>query len=163
MSYAYFSGRGKRGRDLGRQQVRKLVAEKTKQMNNQMIIGRGVLTWMRYERISDRYGSVYLVEDGSGVEVEMFLPKGKGRLVVLVIDAHQSHHIGDFARGIGPETPVNGDRLVLGEGEAFSEVRGRITVVGVRPDDGRGNDWLDPHALYRCHNSLVELIWEPKL
>ncbi len=31
MSYAYFAGSGKRGRDLGRKQVRKLVAEKTKQ------------------------------------------------------------------------------------------------------------------------------------
>ena len=31
MSHTYFAGRGKRGRDLGRKQVRKLVAEQTKQ------------------------------------------------------------------------------------------------------------------------------------
>ncbi len=32
MSYAYFAGRGRRGRDLGRVHIRKLVAEKVAEM-----------------------------------------------------------------------------------------------------------------------------------
>src|SRR5437762_4941332 len=105
MSHAYFAGRGKRGRDLGRKQVRKLVAEKTKQMNNQILIGRGVLTWNRGERITDRYGSVWLMQDGTEAQAKMLFPNGRGRLVALILDARQSSHIGDIARGIGPVKP----------------------------------------------------------
>jgi len=32
-----------------------------------MLIGRGILTWDREERVSDRYGFVYLLEYGSSM------------------------------------------------------------------------------------------------
>ncbi|WP_030472510.1 hypothetical protein [Lentzea aerocolonigenes] len=31
------------------------------------------------------------------------------------------------------------------------------TAVGLAPDDDRDTDWLDPRALYRCHNQTVRL------
>jgi hypothetical protein len=30
-------------------------------------------------------------------------------------------------------------------------------AVGLAPDDRRHADWLDPRALYRCHNQTVRL------
>jgi len=131
-------------------------------MSDQILIGRGVLTWNKLERISDRYGTVWLHQDGTEeAPVELHIPKGRGTLVALVIDARESDHIGDLFRHIYPVTPKTGDRLELGTGEAFAEKKGRSPLsIGVKPDDGRKNDWLDPEKLYRCHNSLVELIWE---
>ena len=127
---------------------------------DQILIGIGVLTWNSFERRSDRYGSVFLLEDGTEAQAEMFFPKGKGRLVALVIEPRKSEHIGDIARGIYPVMPKVGDRLILGEGEAFSEITEGIKRIGVDPGDGRHSDWLDPRALYNCHESLVQLIWE---
>ena len=31
-----------------------------------------------------------------------------------------------------------------------------------RPDDGRDYDWLDPKALYRCHEQTVRLTFDPE-
>jgi len=129
-------------------------------MNDQKLIGRGVLTWCRAERVSDRYGTVRLLQDGTKADVELSLPRGTGTLIAVVIDARQSDHIGDFFRSIFPKTPTNGDRLTLGTGEAFAEKVDGYRSVGLKPADGRTRDWLDPNQLYRCHNSLVELIWE---
>ncbi len=132
----------------------------TKAKPGQILVGVGVLTWMRFERVTDRYGSVYLMEDGTEAPAEMFFPKGKGRLVAIVLDARQSGDIGDIFRGLFPKLPNVGDRLILGEGEAFSEKTEGIKCIGVDPGDGRHSDWLDPRALYNCHESLVQLIWE---
>ena len=33
-------------------------------------------------------------------------------------------------------------------------------LIGLRPDDGRTRDWLDPHAFYRLHLSKVNLYFE---
>ncbi len=41
MSYAYFTGRGRRGRDLGRAHIRKLVAEKSVTVSVQWYDGEG--------------------------------------------------------------------------------------------------------------------------
>jgi len=128
---------------------------------DQILIGTGVLTWMHHERISDRYGSVYLNDRATDGAVEMFFPEGKGRLTALVIEPRKSGHIGDIFRGLFPRMPKVGDRLILGEGEAFSEECEGIASVGVDPGDGRHSDWLNPRALYDCHESVVQLIWEP--
>ncbi|PYJ09803.1 MAG: hypothetical protein DMF06_08665 [Verrucomicrobia bacterium] len=131
----------------------------TKPKPDQILVGIGVLTWMPHERRSDQYGSVFLMEDGTEAQAEMFFPKGKGRLVAHVIEPRKSEHIGDIMRGLYPVMPNVGDRLVLGEGEAFEDnCQGRKSL-GVSPGN-RANDWLDPRALYNCHESLVQLIWE---
>lgn len=33
-------------------------------------------------------------------------------------------------------------------------------LVGLRPEDGREKDWLDPHAFYRLHLSKINLFFE---
>ncbi len=52
MSYAYFTGRGKRGRDLDRQQVRKLVAEK-----QNVIVSEYDQDWWTHEAMKRLGGS----------------------------------------------------------------------------------------------------------
>jgi hypothetical protein len=131
-----------------------------KTKTNSILVGCGVLTWCRTERISDRYGTVWLMESDSGEPSEIVCPKGRGKLFALVIEARKSGHIGDILRGLYPSKPTNGDRFELGEGTAFLQKMDGVICVGVKPGD-RENDWLNPECLYRCHNSLVELHWEP--
>lgn len=133
-------------------------------------LGTGVLTWDRAERVTDRYGTVWLMEDGhtsqTGGEPKRLLDLdavklhvGKtGALVASVIDPRKSTHIGDLFRGIFPSTPDLWERIVLGRGELFLDDE----AVGLRPAVYRNRDWLDPHALYRAHEQLVRLTFEPE-
>ncbi len=50
MSYAYFAGRGRRGRDIGRAHIRKLVAEAIERSIVQTELYRGVLITIRLVR-----------------------------------------------------------------------------------------------------------------
>lgn len=135
-------------------------------------LGTGVLTWDGAERRSDRYGAVWLMQDGCTAtsridpvpQLDVRAASGvvgqTGRLVAQVVDARESTHIGDLFRGIFPSKPSVGDRIVLGEGTLFLEPCSFGFTVGLRPDDGRDADWLDPHALYRAHEQMVRLFFE---
>ena len=134
--------------------------------NQEVTIGVGRLSWSRYERIGDRYGSVNLFtkEMDEAKELPRAVPLlGKrGKLKARILRTRKSGHIGDLFRGLSPSTPEVGDVLVLGSGVLF---RGRPRGTaeggyGLRPDDDRGADWLDPEALYKCHDQTVELIFE---
>lgn len=126
-------------------------------------LGQGQLWWARFERQSDRYGSVFLLtgpDDEDYVSFE-FAPVGRrGRLVAVVLHTRRSGHCGDLDRGLAPSTPEVGEEITLGTGTLFtdddSDTRAS-TAVGVKPDDGRTTAWLDPRALYRCHNQTVRL------
>lgn len=133
-----------------------------------ILVGRGIFTWSKFERVSDRYGTCWLMSDGDTSlsngfkKAEMWFPINgeRGQLIARVLDARESSHVGDFFRGLSPRTPKTGDILVLGSGEVFHEDQdGGICAVGIKPDDGRESDWLNPRALYDIHESLVELIW----
>lgn len=137
-------------------------------------LGTGVLTWGRSERVSDRYGAVYLIPDGANSltsgpstslidqEEAVALTGFHGKLIAKVIETRESTHIGDLFRGIGPRTPKKGSRLTLGEGTLFVEPAPDSGVaVGLRPDDGRASDWLKPRALYDAHEQTVELLFQP--
>jgi hypothetical protein len=114
---------------------------------------------------------VYLVDEPLGdpfnpVERKMVtiqkLPNDRpgsiyGSLVAEVIATRKSTHIGDLFRGIFPSTPKLGARIVLGHGALFYNGN----QVGLKPDDGRENDWLDPHSLYQAHDQTVRLIFVP--
>lgn len=66
-----------------------------------IILGTGVLTWDRYERMTDRYGTVKLAESTAFQHFITFdeAPLGQhGTLVAVVLDTRRSAHIGDFAR-----------------------------------------------------------------
>ncbi len=124
-------------------------------------LGVGVLSWPPDERISDRYGTVKLmnVPHGSPVErkpiVLTIVPSTRGKLFAEVVEIRQSNHFGDLFRDIYPATPEVGDRIKLGFGELFYEADN----VGLKPDDGRETDWLDPNALYRAIDQTVKLLF----
>ncbi|WIV57911.1 hypothetical protein [Amycolatopsis nalaikhensis] len=77
-----------------------------------------------------------------------------------MLETRPSVHCGDLTRGLAPTTPAVGEQITLGSGTVFTEPdpdTGLPTAVGLVPDDGRDEDWLDPRALYRCHNQTVRL------
>ena len=125
-------------------------------------LGTGVLTWSPGERISDRYGTVYLLSDLESNEVVGLTDttEGKrGRLIAVVREIRISRHIGDLFHGVFPEIPEVGQKIVLGEGTLFFQDE----LVGVRPEDGRQAHWLDIRALYRVHEQTVKLLFEEPL
>lgn len=137
-------------------------------------LGTGVLTWDGKERRSDRYGTVWLMPDGTTSISGEASPKslvnaelahgliGKyGDLIAVVKDARESTHTGDLFRGIYPRKPEIGQIIILGSGRFFTEPAFSAGVqVGVSPDpDERVADWLNPRALYDAHEQLVELYF----
>jgi hypothetical protein len=121
-------------------------------------LGTGVLTWNRDERIEDRYGTIWLmasVTDETPVPFAQLKEGSHGKLVALVLEARQSHHMGDLFREVFPVTPEEGESITLGEGTLFFDER----AVGLLPDDGRDVDWLDINALYRAHAQTVTLYF----
>jgi hypothetical protein len=123
-------------------------------------IGTGVLDWDREERISDRYGSVMLIDRPQSSRKPLSLRRsneGKhGQLLAVVREVHESAHIGDLFHEVYPSKPNVGDIILLGEGTLFF-VADR---VGLLPDDNRSNLWLDIHELYRVHSQNVTLFFD---
>ncbi|SFQ19173.1 3'-phosphoadenosine 5'-phosphosulfate sulfotransferase (PAPS reductase)/FAD synthetase [Amycolatopsis rubida] len=126
-------------------------------------LGQGRLWWPRFERQSDRYGTVFLLTGPDAEDYVSFdnAPVGQpGRLVAIVVETRHSGHCGDIARSLAPVTPSVGEEITLGAGTLFTDADddfGVRTAIGLVPDDGRDTDWLDPRALYRCHNQTVRL------
>lgn len=137
---------------------------------NAIELGIGRLSWPRGERVSDRYGVVLLMADGdSFAEPSQYIrpahrPVGqRGTLVAEALETRESTHIGDLFRGLFPETPAVGERIILGSGTFFTEdTDWGALLMGLSPDDGRHSDWLDPKALYRAHEQTVRLTFEPE-
>ncbi|HEX5116013.1 MAG TPA: phosphoadenosine phosphosulfate reductase family protein [Pseudonocardiaceae bacterium] len=126
-------------------------------------LGLGQLWWPRSERQTDRYGTVFLL---TGPDADTYVPfenapvGQRGRLVAVVVETRRSGHCGDIARSLAPTTPTVGEEITLGTGTLFTETDADLGVpsaVGLAPDDHRDSDWLDPRALYRCHNQTVRL------
>lgn len=140
-------------------------------------LGIGSLTWNANERRSDRYGTVYLIDDGinsqSDVEAKSLIRRtpqtdacegAAGKLIAVVQATRKSTHIGDLFRGIFPRTPKIGQTIVLGTGKLFFAAAPEGgSQVGLLPEDGRAHDWLDIRALYDCHEQTVELFFEPEV
>jgi len=135
-------------------------------------IGEGVLTWRRRERIFDRYGAVSLMAEGGNslaasvqyVTLERAAEGQRGRLEAHVLATRQSTHVGDLFRHFSPSTPEVGEVVCLGgPGTLFFEQHDdddpSYWAVGLRPDDDREVDWLDPRALYRAHEQTVRLVF----
>lgn len=138
------------------------------------MLGSGVLSWTRNERIGDRYGIVFLMQDGQTSETKEKnsislncheLEGTKGKLVARVIQPRKSTHIGDLFHGFFPVAPKVNEEIELGEGELFFELfegkAANYDCVGLRPNDNRETFWLNPEKLYRAHEQLVELHYEP--
>lgn len=133
------------------------------------IIGIGGMSWPRGERVSDRYGTVGLIDgnafDSTYIALDRPSEGARGRLVAVVKQGRRSTHIGDIFRGIAPldEPLADGTERVLGTGTVFYDVCEGWQLIGLRPDDSRDSDWLDPRALYDVHESIVELRFVPEL
>lgn len=135
------------------------------------LLGEGPLTWLPTERRSDRYGSVALTSFRSVGPWQSMIKedvarsfKGRlGELIAVVKVARESSHVGDLFRGIRHRPQEVGKILILGRGRLFIEpwFDGGV-MVGLRPEDGRKYDWLDPQALYDAHDQTVELSFVPE-
>lgn len=122
-------------------------------------LGTGVLGWSRGERLTDRYGTVHLLptpESEENIALVRVQAGSRGKLVAIVRETRKSSHVGDMFREVYPKTPKVGERIVLGEGTLFYEDEN----VGLQPDDGRDEAWLDVKALYRTHDQTVTLVFE---
>ncbi len=139
------------------------------------ILPGDVERWQLVERIArslcDRYGYVYLLADGDSTTATCRYARmsviaadvGKPvTLKALVTETRPSTHVGDWFRGVFPVTPEIGETITLGRGALATSknCEGKLQV-GIKPEDGRGVDWLDIKALYRCHEQTVELFYEP--
>lgn len=138
------------------------------------LLGTGVVTWQRRERVTDRYGAIFLTEipDGPVVEMPDCYDGQKGSFIACIREARQSQHIGDLFRGLTPPKeplPV-GTEIVLGAGTLFREGLSDIAgiAVGLRPHwiltrfEKWRHDWLNPVSLYQVHNQTVDLFFESK-
>jgi hypothetical protein len=127
------------------------------------VLGQEVLGWSAEERHCDRYGLIHLnaIPDTAHFSPASFdsAPVGaRGHLVAVVLETRRSPHIGDFARAVGPSTPIMGEEATLGTGTLFiAPWRWGFSLIGVKPDENRSHDWMDPAALYRCHHQTVRL------
>lgn len=109
------------------------------------LIGQGVLNWNRTERVCDRYGAVHLsetIDSEPPLALNQSFVGNYGKLIAVVTEARESRHIGDFFRGVFPETPGVDDEIELGEGTLFFEG----TEVGLMPADRRDPEGF---AIYR--------------
>ena len=147
-----------------------------------VVLGVGVLNWNRAERVTDRYGYVYLLPEFGGYEgaecggkeplhqavnkSAVTLNGRRGALVAHVLKTRKSGHMGDFFHGVSPVTPKEGEEIVLGTGSFTAEVQKDPgdepkVWVGIEPDDHRKNLKLDIKALYRAHDQTVRLEFVP--
>jgi hypothetical protein len=130
----------------------------------------GILSWPRFERVTDRYGTVMIGESLDGVKdtarphcKTFTVPAGEhGALCAEVLESRASRHIGDIVRGFYPHQTPRGSIRLLGRGRLFTETtEDGSQTVGVQPDDGRESDWMNPRVLYDLHEHTVRLFFLP--
>jgi len=123
-----------------------------------IVLGQGRLSWNAEERRTDRYGTVTLYDnDDEPISLKQVREGRKGCLIATVTEPKVSGHIGDMFRNIRQEhPPKKDDEVVLGIGKIFYMEDSR---VGLEPVEKRDSDWLDPHQLYKVHDSIVVLCF----
>lgn len=149
-------------------------------------LGAGRLGTHSFERHTDRHGSFYLTVHGPvpGEPVVATVPAGypDGRRTVSWNGAPAGVHGTLVATVIaldnppGPDDdpclqdeddryrlPRPGERIELGTGTLFTEDDWPGGPhIGVRPADGRKEDWMDKAALFRCGGHLIRLTFETR-
>jgi hypothetical protein len=129
-------------------------------------IGTGVLSWNKYERVFDRYGTLKLftdVNEEDTVDLCRELAGKNGHLMARVKITRDSYHIGDLSHGVFPVTPNVNDVILLGTGTLFFEIdEDGGENVGVIPLNSNSNQWMNIYSLYRVHYQTVTLFFEQK-
>lgn len=137
-----------------------------------IVLGEGVLSWPNMERVSDRYGVVDLAHELDGDTYVIFdevTTQTRGALVAVVLDVLDEWAFEDrYGMGALYVRPAVNEAVPLGTGTLFTEEfasmhgdrPGRI-LVGVQPDDGRDERWLNPAELARVHHQRVRLEFHP--
>jgi hypothetical protein len=140
------------------------------------LVGKGVFTWNKRERVSNRYGSFNLsFESYNGEKTKLdldsfgilnpeyikFLIDKKIKIICKVIETRKSGHIGDIFLGIFPSTPELNEVIEF-EGIFDSAVDSDMDSLSfiLKPEDNRRELWLDPLKLYRLHDQTVEVYME---
>jgi hypothetical protein len=130
------------------------------------VLGEGVLHRIRGERVTERWGTVYLAPDAGSTERSVRLaraPEGAHGMLVACVTATRVAgyiHVGDHLAGI-QSLPAVGEEVTLGTGTLFTVRLGRKNLVGLAPDDGREKRWLSKDAISRCHSQTVRLEFRP--
>lgn len=131
-----------------------------------IVLGAGVLGWPATERQTDRYGFIHLNpgadDDFAPHRFDVVHAGTHGRLVAVVLETRPSPHIGDWARAFATTTPEVGEEITLGTGTLLVISSPCLPfLIGVKPDQDRPHNWMDPAALYRCHYQTVRLELHP--
>lgn len=130
-----------------------------------VVIGTGELHSQSIERYTDRYGAVHLNDPvGKTLTIDTSLVGTRGRLVAVFQSRRPSVYSGDLGAEYGLNREIaRGTEIELGSGTLFVEPsRFGDTEVGVKPDDGRTENWLDRGALLNCRGQVVRLELHPE-
>jgi hypothetical protein len=138
------------------------------------LIGVGVFSWHKNERVSNRYGAFFLgMESYNGDKAVSYtlhdmdkltpLIGKRVKVVATVVENRKSGHVGDFFLGVGPTMPQIDDTIEIGVGTLdFNESEDHEpkswSQFILEPNDGRSELWMDPRKLYNLHDQTVE-IW----
>lgn len=138
-------------------------------------LGSGILNWPRGERVTDRYGTVFLTDDPDQEQRYWtrlpYVPEGVwGTLTAVVVEVRRLRWSDDDLDATEPTAPCAvGDVIKLGTGYAFRSYDGGH-LIGLRPalSDGIENrcgtddHWLDPEALRKVQDQRVSLEFTPE-
>jgi hypothetical protein len=136
----------------------------------EILLGHGILTWDGSERRTGRYGTITLddtdfaetVKTPSHLDVSAIeqLCEQRVTLKAVVVESRQSGHAGDRFLDIYPSTPLIGDTIIIGTGKLFviPISWGNGLSIGLQPQDGREEQWIDPGILYRLHDQTIQLF-----
>jgi hypothetical protein len=147
-------------------------------MNDTRItLGQGEIGHDSIERHSDRWGAVHLVDEagrdrrkerGHADPTDRVaftdIPAGKaGDLLAIVIEDNNKPYVSRLGLTIQPRAwkAKDGDEILLGTGTLFTETPtddGRPTEIGVKPLDGRDEDWMETVSVLGAE---VRLVFQP--
>jgi hypothetical protein len=140
----------------------KPIRRKESDLKEAVFIGEGVLLWPSVERNTDRYGFISLstepIPESDHVSIDVNgLLGSEGALICQILQTREAG-LADYFRGFVSNPPEVGEFIELGSGTL---VKGAEELIGLRPDDEREIDWLNPDALYQCHLQTVRLWFLP--
>ena len=120
------------------------------------LIGEGQMGWYKFERQTDRYGSIFL----HGAKLQLPEQGAMGKLVAEVVEKRPHIHLGDWFNGVGTSEPQINKKITLGEGAFFWNDREEDLQFGVEPRVQRDHEWLDGPMLYQMNNQLIRVYFQ---